>query len=62
MLIDAAHNNQLTDISFINNADNICKYLALSPATLKVRMKKPKAGIRSTRKKHKSGGASRLGI
>ena len=25
-------------------------------------MKKPKAGIRSTRKKQKSGGASRLGI
>ena len=62
MLIDTAHNNQLTGIPFINNADNIHTYLAPSPATPKVRMKKPKAGIRSTRKKHKSGGSSRLGI
>ena len=61
MLIDAAHNNQLTGIQFINNADNIRKYMAPS-ATPKGRMKKPKAGIRSTRKKHKSGGASILGI
>ena len=28
MLIDAAHNNQLTGVPFINNADNIRKYLA----------------------------------
>ena len=62
MLIDAAHNNQLTDIPFINNADNIRKYLEPSPANTKGRMKKPKSGIRSTRKKHRSGGASRLGI
>ena len=62
MLIDAAHNNQLTGIPFINNADNICKYLAPSPATPKGRMRKPKSGIRSTRKKIKSGRASRLGM
>ena len=61
MLIDAAHNNQLTGIPFINNADNIRKYLAPSTATPKGRMKKPKSGIHSTRKKIKSGGASRLG-
>ena len=51
ILIDAAHNNQLTDIPFINNADNIRKYLAPSPATPKLIMKKPKAVIRSTSKK-----------
>ena len=62
MLKDAAHNNQLTDITFINNADNIRKYLASSPETPKGIMKKLKAGIRSTRKKHKSGGTRRLGI
>ena len=62
MLIDASLNNQLTGIPFINNIYNICKYLAPSPETPKGRMKKPKAGIRSTRKKHKSGGESKLGI
>ena len=62
ILIYAAHNNQLTGIPFINNADNIRKYLAPSPATPKIRTKKPKAGIRSTREKLKSGGASRLGM
>ena len=62
ILIDTAHNNQLAYIPFINNADNICKYLAPSPATPKVRTKKRKAGIRSIRKEHKSGGASILGI
>ena len=62
MLINAAHNNQLTDIPFINNTYNIHKYLAPSTATPKRRMKKPKSGICSTRKKHKRGGASRLQI
>ena len=62
MLIDAVHNNQLAGIPFINNTDNIRKYLAPSPATPKERMKKTKSGIRSTRKKIKSGGASRLGM
>ena len=62
MLLDAAYNNQLKDIPFINNEDNIRKYLAPSPATPKGRMKKPEADIRSTRKKLKSGGASRLGM
>ena len=54
MLIDAAHNNQLTGITFINNADNIRKYLAPSPATPKGGMKKPKSGIRSTRENSKA--------
>ena len=62
MLIDAAHNNQLTDIPLINNTYKIRKYLAPSPAAPKERMKKPKSGIHSTRKKQKSRGASRLGI
>ena len=53
MLINAAHNNQLTDIPLINNADKIRKYLAPSPATQKGRMKKPKSGIRSTKKNTK---------
>ena len=60
MLIDAAHNNQLAGIPFINNGDNIRKYLAPSPVTPKGRINKPKAGIGSTRKKLKSGGAKRL--
>ena len=62
MLIDAAHNNQFIGIQLINNADNIRKYLAPSPETPKGRIMKPKAGIRSTRKKLKSGEASRLGM
>ena len=33
------------------NVKDICRYLAPSPATAKGRMKKPKAGIRSTRNK-----------
>ena len=62
MLIDAAHNNQLAGIPFINNGDYIHKYLAPSLATPKGRMNKSKAGIGSTRKKLKSGRASRLGM
>ena len=62
MLIEAALNNQLTGITLINNLDTICKYLAQSPATPKFGMKKQKSGIRSTRKKLKSGGAIRLGM
>ena len=54
MLIDAAHNNQLTGIPFIYNTDNICKYLAPSPETPKGGMKKPKAGICSTMKNSKA--------
>ena len=62
MLIEAALNNQLTSLPFINNSNIIRKYLAPSPATPKGRTKKPKAGIRSTRKKLKSGGATKLGM
>ena len=62
MLIKAALNNQLTGIPFINNSNIIRKYLAPSPATTKGRMKKTNAGIRSTRKKLKRGGATKLGM
>ena len=62
MLIEAALNKQLTGIPFINNTNIICKYLSPLLATPKGRMKKPKSGIRSTRKKLKSGGATKLGM
>ena len=62
MLINAALNNQLTGIPLINNPNFIHKYMAPSPATPKVRMKNPKAGIRSTRKKLRSGIATQLGM
>ena len=62
MLIEAALNNNLTGIPFINNVNIIRKYLAPLQATPKVRMKKPKAVIRSTRKKLKSEGATKLGM
>ena len=62
MLIDASLNNQLTGVPFINNPDFIQKYLAPSPATPKGRMKKPKAGIRSTRKIVKDRRARKLGM
>ena len=62
ILIESALNNQLTGISFINNEETIHKYLSPSPATSKGRMKKPKAGIRRTRKKLKSRRAIRLGM
>ena len=62
MIIEAALNNQFTGIPFINNSDTIRKYLTPSPATPKGRMKKPKACIRSTREKLKSGGAIKLGM
>ena len=51
ILTDAAFNNQLTDIPFIHNMDFILKYIAPSPATPKGRMKRPRSGIRSTRKR-----------
>ena len=54
MLIETALNNQLTGVPFINNPDTIRKYMAPSPATPKGRMKKPKAGIHSTRKNSKA--------
>ena len=62
MLIEAALNNQFTGIPFIDNPNFICKYLAPSPATPKGIMKKPKAGMLSTRKKLKSGRATKLGM
>ena len=62
MLIDASLNNQLTGVPFINNPDFIQKYLAPSTATPKGRMKKPKAGIRSTRKIVKDRRARKLGM
>ena len=62
MIIKATLNNQFPGIPFINDSDTIHKYLAPSPATPKGRMKKPKSGIRSTRKKLKIGGATKLGM
>ena len=44
----AIGNGQLRGFPCMNIKD-ICRYLAPSPATAKGRMKKPKAGIRSTR-------------
>ena len=53
-LIDAIQNSQLEGIPCMK-ADLIRKYLAPSPATPKGRMKRPRAGIHSTRtKKHQS--------
>ena len=51
LLTDAALNNQLMGIPFIHNPDFIQKYLAPSPATPKGQMKRPRSGIRSTRKR-----------
>ena len=48
-LLDAIANDQLKGIPFMKQ-DIIRKYLAPSPATSKGRMKRPRAGIRSTRK------------
>ena len=50
-----AYHSSITQIKFTN-------IWPPSPATPEGRMKKPKSGIRSTRKKHNSGGASRLGM
>ena len=49
-LFKAVSNGQLEGIPFMK-ADIIKKYLAKSPATSKGRMKRPRAGIRSTRPK-----------
>jgi len=49
-LLKAVSNDQLEGIPFMK-ADIIKKYLAKSPATSKGRMKRPRAGIRSTRPK-----------
>ena len=49
-LLKAVSNGHLEGIPFMK-ADIIKKYLAKSPATSKGRMKRPRAGIRSTRKK-----------
>ena len=62
MLIEAALNNQLKCIPFINKSTFIRKYMAPSPEIPKGKMKKPKAGIRITRKKLKSGEATTLGM
>ena len=56
-LIKAALNGQLEGIPFMK-ADLIRKYLPPSPATPKGRMKRPRAGIRSTRKKERNGGTN----
>ena len=48
---DTSLNNQLKGIPFVHNPEFIRKYLAPPPATPKGRMKRLRAGIRSTRKK-----------
>ena len=48
-LLKAINNNQLEGIPLMKS-DLIHKYLAKSPATSKGRMKRPRVGIRSTRK------------
>ena len=44
-------NNQLEGIPFLSKPNLIRKYLPPSPATPKGRMKRPRTGLRSTRKK-----------
>ena len=53
-LLKAIKNDQLRGIPFMKS-ELIIKYLARSPATSKGRMKRPRAGIRSTRKKGSIG-------
>ena len=50
-ILDAAMNNQLKGIPFLSKPDLIRKYLPPSPATPKGRMKQPRTGLCSTRKK-----------
>jgi hypothetical protein len=59
-LIKAINNGQLEGIPFMK-ADLVRKYLAPSPATSKGRMKRPRTGIRSTRKKDKKDDSSEGG-
>ena len=49
-LLAAINNHQLKGCPFMT-ADNVRKYLTMSPATSKVRMKRPRTGIQSTRDK-----------
>ncbi|KAL7501873.1 hypothetical protein ACHAXN_001014, partial [Cyclotella atomus] len=53
-LIKAINNGQLENVPFMK-ADLVRKYLAPSPATSKGRMKRPRTGIRSTRKRQTDG-------
>ena len=50
-IVDAAMNNQLEGIPFLSKPELIRKYLPPSPATPKGRMKRPRKGLQSTRKK-----------
>ena len=50
-IIAAAINNQLEGIPFLSKPDLSRKYLPPSPATPKGRMKRPRTGLCSTRKK-----------
>ena len=50
-IVDAAMNNQLEGIPFLSKPELIRKYLPPSPATPKGRMKQPRTGLRTTRKK-----------
>ena len=48
-IVEAANHNQLQDIPCLNSPKQVKKYLALSPATSKGRLKKQRANVRTTR-------------
>lgn len=50
-LLRAIENNQLKSFPHIQRTKDVRRHLAASPATAKGHMKKPRAGLRSTRKK-----------
>ena len=59
-IIDAAQNDQLKDIPFLNDPNMIRKYLPPLSATAKGRTKKPRAGVGSTRPKPRNTKCSLL--
>ena len=59
-LLEAINNHQLKGCPFMTE-DNIRKYLPMSPATSKGRMKRPRTGIRSTRAKAPKSHCAPLG-
>ena len=59
-LLVAINNHQIKGCPFMT-ADNVRKYLPMSPATSKVRMKRPRTGIRSARYKAPKSHCAPLG-
>ena len=59
-LLAAINNHQLKGYPFVT-AENVRKYLPMSPATSKGRMKRPRTGIRSTRAKAPKSHCATLG-